>query len=121
MPFVKGNRSQGSQPAHESQRVFIGRANELRFFTEHILQPEDPTYNIVSLYGDGGVGKSTLLNRFTEEANKASYKEYCAVVLVDERQATVASMIEKFAEQLHMRSEFKRERRSWAYLLNADS
>src|SRR5258708_8069140 len=108
MPFIKKNDQQGTQPAHEAQKVFVGRTNELRFFIEHILKPEDPTYNIVSIYGDGGVGKSTLLNRFVEEANAPNYKEACLLALVDERQATVASMMEKFAEQLHMRNEFKR-------------
>lgn len=108
MPFIKKSDQQGIQPAHDAQKVFVGRTNELRFFTERILKPEDPTYNIVSIYGDGGVGKSTLLSRFVEEANLPGYKEYCLLAVVDERQATVASMMEKFAEQLHMRNEFKR-------------
>ncbi len=108
MPFIKKNDARGSAQANDAQKIFIGRSHELRIFLEHVLQPEDPLYNIISIYGDGGVGKSTLLNRYNEEANAPGYKEYCLTAFVDERQATPASMMERFAEQLHMRAEFRR-------------
>jgi tetratricopeptide (TPR) repeat protein len=108
MPFVKKNDTRGSAQASDVQKIFIGRSHELHIFIEHVLQPEDPLYNIISVYGDGGVGKSTLLNRYNEEASAPGYKEYCLTAFVDERQATPASMMERFAEQLHMRSEFRR-------------
>src|SRR5579859_3985235 len=108
MPFVKKNDARGSQFPNESGKIFVGRANELHFFTEYILKPDDPAYNIISIHGDGGVGKSTLIARFSDEASTAAYREYCLTAIVDERQATAASMIEKFAEQLQMRSDFKK-------------
>jgi tetratricopeptide (TPR) repeat protein len=108
MPFIKKNDARGSAQASDTQKIFIGRSHELHFFIEHILQPEDPLYNIISIYGDGGVGKSTLLSRYQEEASSPGYKEYCLTAFVDERQATPASMMERFAELLHMRSEFRR-------------
>jgi tetratricopeptide (TPR) repeat protein len=108
MPFVKKNDPRSSQPAADIQKLFVGRANELHFFREHILKPEDPAYNIISVYGDGGVGKSTLIARIIDEAGSPEYREYCLTARVDERQATAASMIEKFASQLHMRNNFKR-------------
>ena len=108
MPFVKKNTSKGSLPLDDSRKIFVGRANELSFFTEHILQPDDPTYNIISIYGDGGVGKSTLVNRYIEVVNSPAFQEYCMAAIVDERQATPASMMEKFTAQLHMHHEFSR-------------
>src|SRR5579884_3724685 len=108
MPFVKKNDPRSPQPAADIQKLFVGRASELQFFREHILKPEDPTYNIISVYGDGGVGKSTLINRIIDEAGSAAYREYCFTARVDERQATAASMMEKFASQLRMRNNFKR-------------
>ncbi|MBV9259078.1 MAG: ATP-binding protein, partial [Ktedonobacteraceae bacterium] len=108
MPFVKKNTSKGSQPPDDSRKIFVGRANELYFFAEHILKPEDPAYNIISIYGDGGVGKSTLLNRYIEMVNSPAFQEYSLSAIVDERQATPASMMEKFTTQLHMHHEFSR-------------
>jgi tetratricopeptide (TPR) repeat protein len=108
MPFVKRNDPRNPQPAADLQRIFVGRASELHFFREHILNPEDPAYNIISVYGDGGVGKSTLIARLIEETGAPSYREYCLTASVDERQATAASMMEKFAAQLQMRNSFKR-------------
>src|SRR6266487_48211 len=107
MPFIKRNDPKGPQPLHDAQKIFVGRTNELYFFTEHILKPEDPVYNIISLYGDGGVGKSTLVNRYIEMASSPEFKEYCMAAIVDERQATPASMMEKFTAQLHIHNEFR--------------
>jgi tetratricopeptide (TPR) repeat protein len=108
MPFIKKNDTGGSAQANDAQKIFIARSHELHFFLEHVLQPEDPLYNIISIYGDGGVGKSTLLGRYNEEVQASGYKEYCLTAFVDERQATPASMMERFADQLGMRSEFRR-------------
>ncbi|MBA2391918.1 MAG: ATP-binding protein [Ktedonobacteraceae bacterium] len=104
----KKNTSKGSLPPDNSHKIFVGRANELSFFTEHILQRDDPAYNIISIYGDGGVGKSTLVNRYIEMVNSPAFQEYCLAAIVDERQATPASMMEKFTAQLHMHQEFSR-------------
>lgn len=110
MPFVKRNEARNPAIASEVQKLFIGRTNELHFFTRHILQPEDPAYNIVSIYGDGGVGKSTLMQRIIEEINSSTYKPYCVIAGVDERHATAFNVLKEFAEQLHLRHEFKRAR-----------
>ncbi len=108
MPFVKKNTSKGSLPPDDARKIFVGRANELHFFTEYILTPEDPAYNIISIYGDGGVGKSTLVNRYIEMVHSPAFQDYCLAAIVDERQATPASMMEKFTTQLHMHQEFSR-------------
>jgi AAA ATPase domain len=100
MPFVRKNDSQKPQPSTSTQNIFIGRNNELTFFSENILKPEYPAYNIVSISGMGGVGKSTLLSRFIDEAHASGFRDYCLTALVDERQTTPASIMEEFADQL---------------------
>jgi tetratricopeptide (TPR) repeat protein len=109
MPFVKRNDSQDSQPPTEARKIFIGRTSELLFFVQNILQPDNPTYNIVAISGQGGVGKSTLLARLIDEVHSANFNGYCLAALVDERQATAASLMEKLAEQLRMKGEFVKE------------
>ena len=100
MPFVKKTNAKTFQP--DARKIFIGRTSELHFFVEYILKPEDPAHNIVSISGNGGVGKSTLLARFIDEARTPDFKDYCLSALVDERQTTPVSMMEKFADQLRM-------------------
>src|SRR5437667_5820223 len=103
MPFVRKTDSQGSQPPTDARKIFIGRTGELLFFVQNILKPEDPTHNIISISGQGGVGKSTLLARFIDETHSTSFKDYCLTAIVDERQTAPASIMEKFANQLGMK------------------
>jgi tetratricopeptide (TPR) repeat protein len=108
MPFVRKTDSQGSQPPTDTRKLFIGRTGELLFFVQNILKPEEPTHNIISIWGQGGVGKSTLLSRFIDEAHSANIKDYCLTATIDELQTTPASMMEKFATQLHMQGTFEK-------------
>ena len=75
MPFVRKTDSQASQPPTDTRKLFIGRTGELLFFVQNILKPEEPTHNIISIWGQGGVGKSTLLARFIDEARSAEFQE----------------------------------------------
>ena len=43
---------------------FVGRGDEIRIFSEN-FNDETPNYMVFSITGEGGVGKSTLLSRFT--------------------------------------------------------
>jgi hypothetical protein len=108
MPFIRKTDSQGSQPPPDSRKLFIGRTGELLFFVQNILKPEGPTHNIISIWGQGGVGKSTLLARFIDEAHSTEFKDYCLTALVDERQTTPLSIMEKFADQLHLKGAFEK-------------
>ena len=108
MPFVRKTNPQGLQTPTDIRKLFIGRTGELLFFVQNILKPEEPTHNIISIWGQGGVGKSTLLARFIDEANSAEFKDYCLTALVDERQTIPMSIMEKFADQLHMKGEFEK-------------
>src|SRR5436305_8323602 len=117
MPFVKKNDSQVSQPSPNARKSFIGRTSELLFFVQNILKPEDPTHNIISISGQGGVGKSTLLSRFINEARSSSFKDYCLTAFVDERRTTPVDMMEKFAEQLHLSGAFEKALKRYKEML----
>jgi hypothetical protein len=104
MPFIKKNHSQDTQAASP----FIGRTGEILFFVHNILKPEAPTHNILSISGQGGVGKSTLLTHFIAEAHKAPFRDYCLTASVDERQATPISIMEKLAQQLPFTGKFEK-------------
>ena len=106
MPFIKRAYLKHPHSVTDTRKIFVGRTNELQFFIENILDPEEPTYNIVSIFGQGGVGKSTLLARVIEELYDSKYKEYCLSALVDERQTTPVSIMERFADQLHLGGDF---------------
>ncbi|HWS83504.1 MAG TPA: ATP-binding protein, partial [Ktedonobacteraceae bacterium] len=109
MPFVKKTQSQAARPSPASASpLFIGRTDELLFFVRHILKPEAPTHNILSISGQGGVGKSTLLAHFFDEAHTADFKEYCLAAIIDERQTTPIGIMEKFAQQLHIAGKFEK-------------
>jgi hypothetical protein len=97
MPFVN---PEGQTTATDVRKIFIGRANELIFFEKSILRPEKPTHNIISVSGDGGVGKSALLAQFIDKTYAPEFKDYCLVARVDEQQNIPASIMEKIANQL---------------------
>ncbi len=113
MPFVRETDSQDSQPPTDARKLFIGRIGELLFFVQNILKPEEPTHNIISIWGQGGVGKSTLLLRFIDEARSGDFKDYCLTGIVDERQITPVSIMEKFADQLHISGDFGKALRQY--------
>src|SRR6266699_1811969 len=100
MPFVKRRIPKRPQPSSNIKPIFIGRTDELAFFVENILKPEDPAYNIISIAGQAGVGKSTLVTRFNEEVHSPNFKDFCSTALVDDRQSGIVSIIEHLAEQL---------------------
>ncbi len=108
MPFVDKSRSSVSQSLVHAGKNFIGRANELAIFRQEVLQAEKPLHNILSVYGNGGVGKSTLLTKCNDLASMPGFKEYCITAFVDEHEATLPAIMKKFAEQLHITGEFEK-------------
>ncbi|NWJ96730.1 MAG: tetratricopeptide repeat protein, partial [Chloroflexi bacterium] len=90
MPFIrKANR-----------KLFVGRSNEIATFTTEILRPEEPTFNIISVKGQGGVGKSTLLARFMTEAANPEFRGYCLTAKVDEQQTSPSDIMDILVRQL---------------------
>src|SRR5437667_7165544 len=113
MPFIKKNIGQGSLALTSARPIFIGRAKELLFFVQAILKPEEPLHNILSIWGQGGVGKTTLLHQFKHQVEMPGFKEYCLTALVDERQTTPASIMEKCARQVPLGSKFEKALRRY--------
>jgi tetratricopeptide (TPR) repeat protein len=101
MPFIKPTDLKDPQVQTEShERIFVGRAKELLFFRDHIFQPVAPTYNIISISGNGGVGKTTLLTQIMNMARLPNFKNYVLPALVDNRQASPDSVMGQFVSQL---------------------
>src|SRR5437588_4474032 len=101
MPFKRSDTdTKSTQPPANVHNIFVGRTNELDFFVQRILKPEEPAYNIISVSGNGGVGKSTLLSMLMDRIDSLNFGDYCLAALVDERQANPASIMEHFADQL---------------------
>lgn len=110
MPFVKrSGKHTGTPIASGAPRVFVGRESEIQFFRRHILEPEIPEHNLVSFYGQGGVGKSTLLTHLEGEIRASpDYSDSCVIARVDERQLTPSDVMETFAKRLHLKGDFEK-------------
>ncbi len=108
MPFIKKNKAESLGLEADTRKIFIGRTDEQRFFLEEILKAEYPAYNIISISGVGGVGKSVLLDRFIDVARGTSFIDYCLTAVVNERQSTPMGAMEKFADQLHLMGDFEK-------------
>ena len=96
MPFSK----QAVQSQVETRSGMIGRTNEQYFFIEHILRPIEPFSHLIAVWGEAGVGKSTLLTRFRDTAHSIELKDVCLTALVDEWPITPVQVMERIAAQL---------------------
>ena len=111
MPFKKPEGKadpKDSQSSTKARKIFIGRTHELDFFVENILKPDEPAHNIISISGEGGVGKTELLHQFQDKARSPEFKEYCLTAWADERQTTPAAIIQKFAKDLPKEGDFEK-------------
>src|SRR5690349_7503587 len=85
---------------------FIGREDVLRFFQTNILACGQPTCTILSIYGEAGVGKTTLLHYLKGMADRMAaspqFKDLCVTALVDYVPSTPASvsLMKQVADQL---------------------
>jgi tetratricopeptide (TPR) repeat protein len=116
MPFVnkseEADKKSSANPA-PTKNLFVGRTQELEFFEQAILSPTRPEFNIISISGNGGIGKSTLLKRFRTLAESSDkFREKCLTALVNEDTGTPSNVMKHFAEQLrqagHQTPEFSK-------------
>ena len=67
-----------------TEQKFVGRTEVLNLFNGALTVPEPP-FAILSVYGQGGVGKSTLLKQFRADAARNNV----LALFAGEKQATV--------------------------------
>src|SRR5258708_34858148 len=78
----------------ETER-FVGREQDLTFFQKHIARIP-PRYLIFYITGQGGVGKTTLLNRYREISKDLGFW----LADCDEQQKDIPAVLGRFAQQL---------------------
>jgi len=73
--FSRRRRSFGNKRKQVNKQIFVGRDKQLEQFKNNIeLGPDSPEfYNIFNVFGQGGVGKTTLLTRYHLIAKNAGY------------------------------------------------
>jgi AAA+ ATPase superfamily predicted ATPase len=79
----------------EEAERFVGREKELETFRQQINRTP-PRYLIFYITGQGGVGKTTLLNRYREIAKDLSF----LLADCDELQRDIPAVLGRFAHQL---------------------
>ncbi|MCB9352592.1 MAG: tetratricopeptide repeat protein [Lewinellaceae bacterium] len=82
----------------QQQATFVGREMQLSSFQENLRREADALHfaNIVNVFGQGGVGKTTLLRKFEEQA----LKHKALVAYTDEGVDDVPEYMAAVAEQL---------------------
>jgi hypothetical protein len=83
--------------AEAEKRLFVGRERELSDFLAE-AQRQPPRSLIFFISGQGGVGKTTLLNRYRETAEAIAF----VTAVVDEHAADVPSVLGRLSEQLEV-------------------
>jgi tetratricopeptide (TPR) repeat protein len=100
------------------QQEFVGREKQLTFFQENmVIQPDDDRRRFVfSIYGLGGVGKTTLLRQFFH----LTKQQGLLPAWTDEQQENVLEVMVHLARQLdpghHLFHDFHRRHRAYQQL-----
>ncbi len=73
--MAKRRRSFGQKKEQTNKQIFVGRQEQLQLFERIInLGPDHEDFiNIFNIYGQGGVGKTTLTHKYHEAAKAANY------------------------------------------------
>ena len=76
---------------------FVGREDYLSAFSDNLQLPVDDSRRrfLFNVWGQGGVGKSTLLNQFSKSAQEAK----AATAYTDESETSLPEALGRFAEQ----------------------
>lgn len=80
------------------QQEFVGRAEQLTRFRQNLALPYDDEQRLFlyNIWGQGGVGKTTLLHRFQQIAQSAN----CVTALTNETETDVPAVMARIAQQL---------------------
>ena len=88
-------------------KFFAGRADEQASFVRDVLAPTTPRYNILSISGEHGIGKTELLRQLFARMRAPEFTDYCLPAYVNEMEATLADIMEQIAAQLRMNGDFR--------------
>lgn len=95
------------------QSSFVGRKDQLDLFQQNLTYPpeDDRRYFVFNPWGQGGVGKTTLLNQFRDIA----YSRGCLTAYSDEGVRDIPDLMARFADDLakqgHEMTEFSKRYR----------
>jgi tetratricopeptide (TPR) repeat protein len=87
------------RPRVETSNTLIGRTSERQNFLQYVLHPKKLTYHVLALWGPAGVGKSTLLHQFQQDARVSRFNHTCLTALVDECTYSPVHIMEQCAIQ----------------------
>jgi tetratricopeptide (TPR) repeat protein len=99
-PLMKSRPSWKIVRDQRRKENFVGRQEQLRVFSENFVG-EVPNYMVFSVTGEGGVGKSTLLQQYANIASSSDIK--AMVVMCDDRHTSPASAMGFIASELARR------------------
>lgn len=106
----KRRRSFGKKKQQSQKQIFVGRAKQIELFRQNLqLGPDSDAFqNIFNVYGQGGVGKTTLLQHFKEITKKQ--KAHCLLLdMEDIRLHAIPEVMAKIADLLKEKDfEFKK-------------
>jgi hypothetical protein len=85
------------------QEEFVGREEQLAFFRHNLLYaPDDDRRRfIISIFGQGGVGKTWLLRRFRKIVEEAGAVTACTDEVEDDVPSVMGCIAEQFAARDH--------------------
>ncbi len=92
----KKPRSRQEAIQQKRQSTFVGREQQLDQFRYNLALPPEDWYFLFNIWGQGGVGKSTLLRQFRKLAEHTG----CITAVIDEGTTSVPEAMGRLAEQL---------------------
>jgi tetratricopeptide (TPR) repeat protein len=92
--------SQARQPRASTPLPFVGRTQELAWFREQVLLPDELAAHAITVWGPPGVGISALLARWRELAQSAAFADHCLSALVTDHLGSPLRVMTACAAQL---------------------